>query len=193
MSKKKHEARLRTEKRIQEKRKRMTGQSYFGFRTQREGNKNKWIQDVQKSERRLGPSCKSEFCSRSSRRHCKKFTESDRMEIFQSFWKLEWEEKKNYVRSLIDFVPIKRRRVSLKNLQCRKEQSKDYFLHYNSENLQVCRIMFLNTLGIKEAMVRAGPEFEMCHIFGTKNWPIDSIRGSNLDKLVGQVEDSQTP
>ncbi|CAH0698220.1 unnamed protein product [Spodoptera exigua] len=41
--------------------------------------------------------------------------------------------------------------------------------------------------------VRAGPEFEMCHIFGTKNWPIDSIRGSNLDKLVGQVEESQTP
>ncbi|KAF9410202.1 hypothetical protein HW555_010639 [Spodoptera exigua] len=40
------------------------------------------------------------------------------------------------------------------NLQCRKEQSKDYFLHYNSENLQVCRLMFLNTLGIKEAMVR---------------------------------------
>ncbi|CAH1642719.1 unnamed protein product [Spodoptera littoralis] len=153
--KKKHEARLRTERRIEEKQKRMTGQSYFGFRTQKEGTKNKWIQDVQKSERRLGPPCNSDFCSRSNRRYCKKFTELDRMDIFQSFWKLEWVAKKNYVRSLIDLVPIKRRRLCVKNLQCRKLDSKMYNLYFKTEKVQVCRVMFLNTLGIKEAMVRS--------------------------------------
>lgn len=132
----------------------MTGQSYFGFRTHKEGTQKKWIQDVQKSERRLGPFCNSDFCSRSNRRYCKKLTEMDRMEIFQKFWKLEWVEKKNYVRSLIDLVPVKRRRICLKNVQCRKVDSKVYNLIFNSEKVEVCRVTFLNTLGIKEAMVR---------------------------------------
>ncbi|XP_022832375.1 adenylyltransferase and sulfurtransferase MOCS3 isoform X2 [Spodoptera litura] len=39
--------------------------------------------------------------------------------------------------------------------------------------------------------VRASPEFQMCHILQTENRPIDGLRGSNLDKLVGQVEESQ--
>lgn len=132
----------------------MTGQSYYGFRTQTEGDKKSWIQDVFKSERKIGPSCKSEFCAKSNLRYCKKLTDDDRLTIFQNFWQLEWSQKKKFVRSLIDSVPAKRRRSSHKGPTSRKGDSKLYHLIYNSEKVQVCRVTFLNTLGIKEAMVR---------------------------------------
>ncbi|KAF9821520.1 hypothetical protein SFRURICE_014284 [Spodoptera frugiperda] len=162
--KKKHEARLRTERRIEEKIKRMTGQSYFGFRTHKEGTQKKWIQDVQKSERRLGPSCNSDFCARSNRRYCKKLTDMDRMEIFQKFWKLEWVEKKNYDLSL-KILPQENRITAS----------------------QVFELMGKGSPLVID--VRAGPEYQMCHVLNTDNRPIDGLRGSNLDQLVGQVEE----
>lgn len=132
----------------------MTGQCYFGFRTTIAGEKKSWVQDVLKSERKLGPSCKSEFCAKSNTRHCKKLSDSDRCQIFRHFWRLEWKEKKKFVKSLIDSVPAKRRRTSHKGDLSRKGDSKCYHLNLNSEKVQVCRVTFLNTLGIKEAMVR---------------------------------------
>ncbi|PZC70840.1 hypothetical protein B5X24_HaOG214808 [Helicoverpa armigera] len=152
--KKKQEFRLKSERRKLEKEKRMTGQSYFGFRTQKDGEKTIWIQDVLKSERRLKPCCKSEFCTKSVTRYCNKLTPSDRQKIFEDFWQLEWQDKKKYVRSLIDNVPVKRRRSSHKGIVSRKGDSKIYHLILNDEKVQVCRVTFLNTLGLKEAMVR---------------------------------------
>lgn len=133
----------------------MTGQSYFGFRTATNGEKKTWIQDVLKSERRIGPRCKSDYCSKSKTRYCQKLTDNDRRQIFQQFWQLEWTEKKKFVRSLIDYVPAKRRRICHKGLTSRKGDSKLYHLIFNSEKVQVCRVTFSNTLGIKEATIRS--------------------------------------
>ncbi|KAJ8704866.1 hypothetical protein PYW08_012186 [Mythimna loreyi] len=220
--KKKQETRLKSERRQQEKKKRMTGQSYFGFRTSTDGNKKTWVQDVPKMERKIGPICKSEFCSKSNTRYCRKLTETDRREIFQHFWQLEWAEKKKLVRSLIDSVPARRRRTCHKGGSSRKGDSKSYHLIFNSEKVSVCRVTFLNTLGIKEAMnldlkvlpksnrisapevsqllkqkepvymvdVRADSEFHMCHIVGANNWPIDSLNGAGLEKLLRSVEEN---
>ncbi|XP_075989946.1 ubiquitin-like activating enzyme 4 isoform X1 [Anticarsia gemmatalis] len=152
--KKRAENRQKSEKRKQEKVKRMTGQSYFGFRSETKGKKTLYIQDVLKAERKIGPICKSDICVKNTKRYCTKFIENDRLKIFQDFWKLDWSEKKIYVRNLINTVPVKRRR-NTNLINSRKVDSKKYFLYLNGNRVEVCRVTFLNTLGIKEAMVRS--------------------------------------
>ncbi|XP_053622676.1 adenylyltransferase and sulfurtransferase MOCS3 isoform X2 [Plodia interpunctella] len=153
--KKKQEMRIKSEKRKQEKEKRMTGQSYYGFRVTNSDDRKKWVQDVPKSERKIGPPCTSEYCAKGTVRYCSEFCEEKRQEIFTYFWNnLDWKGKKNYVRSLVDTVPPKRRRLKHKGEISRKGDSKLYHLHNKDQRLPVCRTMFLNTLGIKEAMVR---------------------------------------
>lgn len=135
----------------------MTGQSYFGFRKTRiqDADKEKWIQDVPKSERKIGPPCKSEYCAKGVSRNCTLFNEDLRQKIFQNFWnELDWVGKKNFVRSLVDSIPPKRRRLKHKNEVSRKGDSKKYHLYFDDNRVPVCRVTFLNTLGIKEAMVR---------------------------------------
>lgn len=134
----------------------MTGQSYYGFRLGNKNEKRKWIQDVPKSERKIGPPCKSEYCARGTAKYCNQFNEEKRQEIFSYFWNsLDWKGKKHFVRSLIDTVPPKRRRVKHKGDVSRKGDTKLYHLRNKDQKLSVCRVMFLNTLGIKEAMVRS--------------------------------------
>lgn len=156
MFQKKQEARLKSERRKLEKEKRMNGQSYYGFRISKvSDDRKKWIQDVPKSERKIGPPCHSDFCAKGTARCCSEFTEEKREEIFKHFWnELDWKGKKNFVRSLVDTVPPKRRRVRHKGEISRKGDSKLYHLSNKDQRMPVCRVMFLNTLGIKEAMVR---------------------------------------
>ncbi|XP_028173679.1 adenylyltransferase and sulfurtransferase MOCS3 isoform X1 [Ostrinia furnacalis] len=138
-----------------EKEKRMNGQSYYGFRSVRESDdKRKYFQDVLKSERKIGPPCSSEFCLKKPR-CCRQLDEGKRKEIFKYFWNdLDWKEKKNFVRSLVETVPPKRRRPKHKGEVSRKVDSRVYHLKINSKRKVVCRTMFLNTLGIKEPTVR---------------------------------------
>lgn len=154
MFQKKQEARLKAQRRQEEKERRMTGQSYLGFRIQ-QNEKRKWVQDVPKSGRKIGLGCKSGICSKSSTRNCSEFSEEKRQEIFNYFWnELDWKGKKKYVRSLVDSVPPKRRRVKHKGEVSRKGDSKVYHLIIEEKRMPVCRSMFLSTFGIKEAMVR---------------------------------------
>lgn len=160
----------------------MTGQSYYGFRTQTEADKTKYIQDVPKSERKLGPICNSEICANNTARYCSKLTDTDREAIFTHFWRLDWEEKKEFVKSLIHIVPTKRRRTTHKDAKSRKGDSKLYNLVFNGEKIPVCRVTFLNTLGIKEAMVRCWLTSEMKP--RTTKTPIKSLSViSYLDRL----------
>lgn len=133
--------------------KRMSGQSYLGFRQAKLNSKQKWVQDVPKSERKMGPPCKSDYCSRSATRFCTSFSEARRSDIFQKFWnEFDWRAKRSYVRELVRTVAPKRRRV--KDAPSRKGDSKLYHLLHDEKKRAVCRVMFLNTLGVKEAMVR---------------------------------------
>ncbi|CAG4968887.1 unnamed protein product [Parnassius apollo] len=182
--KKKQEARLKTQRRREEKEKRMTGQSYYGFRTTKipDGDKKKWIQDVPKSERKMGPRCKSEFCAKGTYRHCSSITEEGRAKLFHHFWnELDWKGKKNFVRSLVDTVPPKRRRLKHKGMVSRKGDTKLYHLKHQEERLPVCRVMFLNTLGIKEAMVR-------CWLIGEKpKLPKKPIKSLNVNSYIDNL------
>lgn len=122
---------------------RMRGQQYIGRSKNKEGF-------CQIPPRVLGPSCTSHFCEKSSNRNCSSFNETIRMEIFETFWEMSWEQKKLYVRGLINCIEIKR--LTSENSQ--RTQTIQYFLKNNFNRLQVCRQMFLSTLGVKEKMVR---------------------------------------
>ncbi|XP_063392025.1 adenylyltransferase and sulfurtransferase MOCS3 [Cydia fagiglandana] len=151
--KKKADAKIKSQRRKEEKEKRMSGQSYYGFR--RDRDRAKWVQDVLKQERKMGPACSSPFCKKGMARKCPSFSEDVRMKIFDYFWnELDWAGKKNFVRSLVDNIPAKRRRLKHKGEISRKGDSKLYHLVYNDQKLPVCRTTFLNTLGVKEAMIR---------------------------------------
>lgn len=157
----------------------MTGRSYFGFRI-KNGEKKKYIQDVLKSERRMGNRCKSEFCAKGIYRFCSSIPEETRRELFNYFWNdLDWKGKKNYVRSLIDIVPPKRRRKN--DTISRKIDTKLYHLIYKKERLSVCRIMFLNTLGIKEAMLRSWLSKEK------KKKPKIPIKSLNVNRYIDNL------
>ncbi|XP_063899455.1 adenylyltransferase and sulfurtransferase MOCS3 [Helicoverpa armigera] len=39
--------------------------------------------------------------------------------------------------------------------------------------------------------VRADAEYQMCHIIGANNWPIERLNGENLDRLMKVVEDKE--
>ena len=72
---------------------RMNGEDYIGY--QRKGNVVS--QDVTRSARKIQPTCNSTFCKKSNSRFCHTFEENQRSEIFSSFWKASWDEKKTLV------------------------------------------------------------------------------------------------
>ena len=80
-------------------RKRMMGESYTSFKPLASGGTDKII----RRERTLGPACTSISCLKSKVRYCDRFAEEDRNKIFHKFWKLlHWNQKRTYVRSLVD-------------------------------------------------------------------------------------------
>lgn len=120
---------------------RMKGEEYMGM------SKNN---ASLKLPRKLGLKCTSNFCVKSSLRHCSEFSEDTRKEIFNSFWQMSWHQKQQYVVSLVSVVEKKQCYTESSN----RTQSKIYFLKKNSSQFQVCRQMFLSTLALNEKMVR---------------------------------------
>ena len=52
--------------------------------------------------RKLGETCTSAFCLKSKLRACSNFTEETRKRLFSHFWNMKtWEERKTYIRSLV--------------------------------------------------------------------------------------------
>lgn len=122
----------------------MKGQDYIGFRTA----DGIFLHNSPKSAKVIGPKCSSTLCIKS--RNCQKFDESTRNNIFNTFWKLNWEAKKVFVKSHVSQTPSKLNRVK----NSRKQYSFMYKLPHKDGSLQVCRSMFLSTLSIKKDMVK---------------------------------------
>ncbi|XP_016112975.1 uncharacterized protein [Sinocyclocheilus grahami] len=119
------------------KRRRMMGQPYVGIR----GN-----EEVDMEPRAMGPSCQSAGCVKSSKHHCSTIGEADRENIFKCFWEnMNWEEKKMYVRGLVDVIPVKRRRGCNNS---RRLSTLIYFLKVDGQRRRVCKSFFLSTLGL---------------------------------------------
>ncbi|CAG9763604.1 unnamed protein product [Ceutorhynchus assimilis] len=108
---------------------RVTGQKYVGFRRPR--NQKLTFQDVERNARLMGPSCTSAA----------------------SFWENlpTWEQKKVYVMNLVSKKEKERQRTDAE--VSRRNESMFYSLNIGDRNVQVCKKMFLGTLGLKEWMV----------------------------------------
>lgn len=122
-----------------QKRRRMMGQPYVGKRRN---------EPVNMEPRVMGPRCQSTGCMKSSKHHCSTIEEADREDIFKCFWEhMTWEEKKMYVRSLVDVIPVKRRRGSENS---RRSSTLNFYLKVDGERMRVCKSLFLATLGLGE-------------------------------------------
>lgn len=151
---KKRERSLKTNlvkwKREVTKRKRMSEDAYIGY--SRHGNKVG--HDTNRSKRTMKATCSSKKCQSLKNRFCQLLDEDMRENIFNKYWSAIWEDKKTFVTTMVINTSRKRDSTGLGN-ESRRSNTFFYFLKYDhSECLQVCKTMFLNTLGLNEWMVR---------------------------------------
>lgn len=118
--------------------KRLKGDTYTCRVKDKESGK---VTQVSKPRRDLGARCQ---CTASWRK-CAKVTDVDRTRIFQEFWALNsWEAKKLFVKNLVT--------VTRKDNE--QKTSFRYSLQVSDGALEVCKVMFLNTLSIGEWSAR---------------------------------------
>ncbi|XP_047454847.1 uncharacterized protein LOC125016409 isoform X2 [Mugil cephalus] len=104
---------------------------------------------ITKGQRTLGPRCTSSACKRASNRFCADFSEEKRSELFTGFWqRMNWAQRKVYVAQLVDCDPVERTRAPW--TQSRRSVSMRYHLISDGDRKQVCKRMFLSTLGVGE-------------------------------------------
>lgn len=130
----------------------MKGEAYLGYRRVTNTNiKKKVYHDVLRPARSMKPACNSTFCTKSKLRNCPNIHEDQRKELFNTFWKtMSWEQRKSYV---CCHVTARDKKVT-KNPVSTRSKTLAYFLTTNNIRHQVCKKMFLNTLGIKDWFVR---------------------------------------
>lgn len=149
---------------------RMRGLDYKGLKKDARGNFN---MSEKRCSRKLEPTCSSKKCKNSKNKFCSEFDEMTRKSIFIHFWgKLNWDTRKLYVANLIDKVPTKRSTTGDQPAS----RSLTYVYHLKTlGNLrkQVCKKMFLNTLGLKNCMVDDWCK-KCCHgiVEADKKYPI---------------------
>jgi len=131
-----------------QKKNRMQGKSYLGHqRIYNEERSSVSSVILSKTERKLGTQCTSHVCIRSKFRNCQQFTEYDRKREFERFWSdMDWGQKKSYVLSLVEQKPVKQR--TSKSGGSRRSGTLLYYLKLDNTKLQVCKAMFLSSLGL---------------------------------------------
>ncbi|XP_069673203.1 uncharacterized protein [Periplaneta americana] len=129
---------------------RMKGEAYVGYKRLKTG---KVKHDTPRDARKLGASCNSKMCQKSKFRQCNAIGNAERQEIFDTFWKkMTWDQRKQYVNGLVDVTPTKR--PGKNTGESRRKGTLLYHFRVGNEKLQVCKKLFLNTLGIKDWSVR---------------------------------------
>lgn len=138
------------------KKARERGEAYFGYcskSTDQTSGRRSYGRTI-REQRALGPPCTSSFCERSTKRQCSRFTETIRQIIFDRFWKdLGWDERKAFINESVDIMQPKRR-TCIDVQSSRRGVTCSYFLYIDDKRHNVCRQLFLSTLGIKEATVQ---------------------------------------
>lgn len=138
------------------KKARERGEAYFGYciKTFDAKSGRRSYGRTLREQRSLGPPCTSSFCKRSKKRQCLRFTETIRQNIFDRFWKtLGWDERKAFIIESVDIMQPKRR-TCIDVESSRRGVTCSYFLCIDKQRYNICRQLFLNTLGIKEATVQ---------------------------------------
>ncbi|KAF9413697.1 hypothetical protein HW555_008143, partial [Spodoptera exigua] len=130
-----------TWKREHNRKNRMLGKEYLGYKK----NDNKY------PEKTMGPLCNSQFCARSKVFFCSHLTQEMRLSIFNKFWCMSWSEKKMFVSSMVDKTETQRKTIGTDS---RRSSTKAYYFQIEGKKERVCLITFINTLGIKQWTVR---------------------------------------
>lgn len=129
-------------KQNKQKQLRMEGKAYISKR-KKDG------ETVTKQPREMGPRCTSNACKKASNRFCYEIDDVARKQVFDEFWqRMNWAQRKLYVAEQVDCDPVERSRAV--GLQSRRSVSLRYHLLVDSKRKQVCKNMFLSTLGIGE-------------------------------------------
>ena len=99
------------------------------------------------TQRRVGPRCKCKM----SQYECKKFTDEQRQQVFDSFWPGYGSAilRQNYVVSHVTSLPKKRQKLDGRP----RGDNKKFELSIENRRVQVCKEFFLSTLGISHRMV----------------------------------------
>ncbi|CAH0564804.1 unnamed protein product [Brassicogethes aeneus] len=173
-------------KRKQAQENRMKGYSYVGYvRT-----KNGRVSHNQERPSRSQRACNSANCALKSKK-CLVFPKEDLEKMFDDFWELSWEEKREYVLGLVDYVPKKSARLKGPS---RRLGTFNYYLEMGKVRLPVCKNMFLGSLGLGENMVQSWvksnvvltvPEVE---VDGPKPIKIEVEETHNLDSIKSRVK-----
>ncbi|XP_054477370.1 uncharacterized protein LOC129109358 [Anoplopoma fimbria] len=131
-----------TWKQNRQKQLRMEGKPYTSKR-KKDGT------SITKGQRTMGSRCTSSACKRASNRFCADFSEETRNELFTGFWqRMNWTQRKTYVSGLVDCDPVERTRAPWTH--SRRSVSMRYHLIVDGDRKQVCKKMFLSTLGVGE-------------------------------------------
>ena len=100
------------------------------------------------SQRSMGNPCK-QACKGTG---CNIIGEADRKIIFHKVWNLSWDNKRVYIKGLVDLLPTKRKRKDIEN--SRRMWTLKYHLRQNDDRIRVCSTMFTNTLGLTHWFVQ---------------------------------------
>ena len=115
------------------------GKEYLGKRWNKVSGT--W-ETVVRPERRRGALCNKESC----RRHCYKFSDGDCKLIFTEFWKTG---DSNIQRAIIRAsVDVNSKSSATTAGDSRRSKSRTYRLKKDGESFEVCKFMFINSLGI---------------------------------------------
>ena len=126
------------------------GKKYLGYR--RPANQTNTFHDIERKERKLGPTCTSTFCAKSKKRKCNDLSENVREEMFSTFWdSFTWDQRKTFVCNTVTKESPKQRKTE--NNESRRSGTLRYTLKAGKENIPVCKKMFLSTLGLREWQV----------------------------------------
>lgn len=110
----------------------------------------KYSYEDEKEERKLRPTCQSVLCKKAKNRFCDTFNPQDRKQIFLNFWKMSWDMRKVYVTTLVKATTTRRPKEDSSS----RLLTFEYYLKKGSENLRICKKMFLSTLDLKEWMIK---------------------------------------
>lgn len=126
--------------------KRMKGLPYKG-RGKSQGGKA--VFNRPRPARKLLPPCNCKQSLKGKTLKCRRFSLEDRQQIYNNFWEnLNWQERKQYVKGLVDVLPTAARKSDKGS--SRRSVTLLLKLKNNGTSLRVCKKMFLNTLAIKE-------------------------------------------
>lgn len=127
---------------------RLEGKAYLGYRRIQKNI----FHDVLRKPRGMGSTCTNISCEKSTKIMYHKFSDQDRLNIFNYFWStLNWDEKKMYVNMLVNKVPVKQRKTEAPT--SRRNYTFFCFLQLDGDSLNVCKKMFLNTLNLGKSQV----------------------------------------